>query len=323
MSEKPHTVAIGAFVIGALLIGITLVLFALGSGFGRDRETIVMVFDGSVKGLTVGAPLALRGVNIGQITNIELMLDSDSVELIMLVEAELHGDDIRRVGNGGDRDLTEELIARGLRAQLGLQSLLTGLLYIQLDFHPNTKVMLSKIESPYTQIPTIPTDLQELARKIEEMDLAKLAESIQATIEGVNRFVTSDEFQTLPANLNSSLLAVTELSTQLSQQVASVGPRLDLVLDGAAGTLAKADKELPKLSRLAERNLELLAEAITAFEVTMSDLNTMINPDSPTNYELNKALREVALASRAIRLMAKTLEEQPESLIRGKQEDKP
>jgi paraquat-inducible protein B len=320
MSEKPHTVAIGAFVIGALLIGVTLVLFALGSGFGRDRETIVMVFDGSVKGLTVGAPLALRGVNIGQVTNIELMLDSDTVELIMLVEAELRGDDIRRVGHN-DRDLTEELIARGLRAQLGLQSLLTGLLYIQLDFHPDTKVVLSKIESPYTQIPTIPTDMQQLAAKLEEMDLAKLADNIQATIEGLNSFVTSENFQTLPENLNTTLLAVTELSTQLRQQIASSGTRLNEVLDGAAGTLASADKELPKISGLAERNLELLAEAITAFEITMKDLDTMISPDSPTSYELNKALQEFAMASRAIRLLARTLEEQPESLIRGKQED--
>jgi paraquat-inducible protein B len=320
MSEKPHTVAIGAFVIGALLIGVTLVLFALGSGFGRDRETIVMVFDGSVKGLTVGAPLALRGVNIGQVTNIELMLDSDTVELIMLVEAELRGDDIRRVGHN-DRDLTEELIARGLRAQLGLQSLLTGLLYIQLDFHPDTKVVLGKIESPYTQIPTIPTDMQQLAAKLEEMDLAKLADNIQATIEGLNSFVTSENFQALPENLNTTLLAVTELSTQLRQQIASSGTRLNEVLDGAAVTLASADKELPKISGLAERNLELLAEAITAFEITMKDLDTMISPDSPTSYELNKALQEFAMASRAIRLLARTLEEQPESLIRGKQED--
>lgn len=320
MSEKPHTVAIGAFVIGALLIGITLVLFALGSGFGRQRDTIVMVFDGSVKGLTVGAPLALRGVNVGQVTNIELMLNSDSVELIMLVEAELREEDIRRVGNS-DRDLTEELIARGLRAQLRLQSLLTGLLYIQLDFHPNTKVVLSKIDSPYTQIPTIPTDMQLLVRKLEEMDLAKLADNVQAIIEGLNHFVTSEDFQALPANLNTSLLAVTDLSNQLRQQIDSSGDKLDRVLDGAAGTLASADRELPKISGLAQQNLELLAEAIAAFESTMEDLDAMISPDSATSYELSKALRELALASRAIRLLAKTLEEQPESLIRGKQED--
>ena len=63
MSEKPQTIAIGAFVIGACLIAITIVLFLLGSGFGK-KEKVVMVFDGSARGLNVGAPMALRGVQV-------------------------------------------------------------------------------------------------------------------------------------------------------------------------------------------------------------------------------------------------------------------
>ena len=98
MSEKPNTVAIGAFVIGALLIGITTIIFALGTGFGRESSKVVMVFEGSVKGLNVGAPVALRGVQIGQVTDVELVLNSDTIELIMLVEAEISGDNIRQGG---------------------------------------------------------------------------------------------------------------------------------------------------------------------------------------------------------------------------------
>ena len=70
MSEKPHTVAIGAFIVGALLIAISGLIFIGGSGFGSDRNKVFMVFDGSVKGLSVGAPVALRGVQIGQVTDI-------------------------------------------------------------------------------------------------------------------------------------------------------------------------------------------------------------------------------------------------------------
>ena len=60
MSEKPHTVAIGAFVIGALLIAVTTVIFMLGTGIGGERSKVVMVFEGSVKGLNVGAPVGDR-----------------------------------------------------------------------------------------------------------------------------------------------------------------------------------------------------------------------------------------------------------------------
>ena len=166
MSDKPHTVAIGAFVLGALLIGITFVIFALGSNFGQTRETVVMVFDGSVKGLNVGAPVALRGVQIGQVTRVELMLNGDSLDLIMLVEAQVSGENIKRLGSD-TKDVTDALIARGLRAQLKTQSLLTGLLYIQLDFHPDKPPVLADLKSEYTQIPTIPTEMDELISALE------------------------------------------------------------------------------------------------------------------------------------------------------------
>lgn len=320
MSEKPHAVAIGAFATGAIVIGITMVIFALGSGFGRDRDKVIMVFDGSVKGLSVGAPVALRGVQIGQVTEIELMMDADTVELIMLVEAELRNENIRRVGENAE-DLTEELIARGLRAQLNLQSLLTGLLYIQLDLHPDQRAILTDIESPYIQIPTIPTDLELLSRKVEEMDLAKLAGELQATIEGLTTFVTSKDFQALPASIYGTLESVTALTVQLREQVAISAPKLDRALDGAADTLANADTAIPKLSALAEQNMLRLDDAIASFDQAMTDLDGLVAPDSATTYQLNSALKELALAGKAMHLLARTLEEQPESLIRGRSGD--
>ena len=322
MSEKPHNVAIGAFVAGALLIAVTLVIFALGTGFGEQREKVIMVFDGSVKGLSIGAPVALRGVQIGQVTNIELMLDADTIELIMLVEAELTEKNIRRLGTNPD-DVTDELIARGLRAQLRTQSLLTGLLYIQLDFHPDNEAILADVESPHLQIPTVPTDLQVLASKLEEMDLAQLADDVQGTLKGLSAFITSDAFQAIPAGAQASLDSINTLSEQLRQQLASTGPKLDKVLDDAATTLTGANAELPRLADLVQKNLGLLNQAISGFEQTMQSVDSLVSPDSPTTYQLNKALQELTRASRAIQALATTLEQQPEALLKGKYEDTP
>lgn len=322
MSEKPHTVAIGGFVVGALLIAITIVIFALGSGFGQQRDKVIMVFEGSVKGLAVGAPVTLRGVEIGQVTAIELMLDANTIELIMLVEAELRGKNIRRLGDNPD-DVTDELISRGLRAQLNTQSLLTGLLYVQLDFHPEREAILVDIDSPYTQIPTIPTSLELLTRRIEDLDLAELASNLQATVEGLNAFVTNEGFQVLPDALNATLASVTALSDRLQMQLAASGPKLDGVLDSAADTLAGANEELPKISALTQKNLGVLNDAIAAFEQAMSNIDQFVAPGSATTYQLNKALRELAQASKAIQQLALTLSEQPESLLRGRSEDIP
>ena len=313
MSEKPHTVAIGAFIVGALLIALTTVLFVLGSGFG-DKEKIIMVFDGSVKGLNVGAPLALRGVGVGQVTKIELILDSDNVELIMLVEADFHSKNIRRHGSVSE-DLTEELIARGLRAQLNSQSLLTGLLYIQMDFHPGSDLNLADIDSPYFQFPTIPTDLERITRKLQDLDISKLTRDLEGVAKGLNTFVRSEEFQGMPASLKTTLDSLTGLSNQLQQQLATTGPKVDRILDGA-------NTELPRLSGMVARNLEVLNDATTTFEKTLADIDGLVAYDSATIYRLNQALEELTRAGRAMQLLAKTLEEQPESLIRGKSGDK-
>lgn len=320
MSEKPNTVAIGAFVVGALLIGVTTIIFALGTGFGRDSSKVVMVFEGSVKGLSVGASVALRGVQIGQVTDIELMLDSDTVELIMLVEADIHGENIRRSGSNAE-NLTEELISRGLRAQLNTQSLLTGLLYVQLDFHPDSELILATIDSPYLQIPTIPTELERLTRRLESIDFAKVAGDLESIATGMNNFISSDDFQGLPGQLKETLASVNALSTQLGGQLASSGPKLDALLDGATGTIDLANAEIPQLAKLVSSNLALLEDAIKAFEDSMRDFEGLVDYDSATIYELNRALRELGQAGRALQQLGQSLEEHPESLIRGRSGD--
>jgi paraquat-inducible protein B len=279
-----------------------------------------MVFDGSVKGLNVGAPLTLRGVQVGQVTGIELILNSDKASVIMMVEADLNAKNIRREGNV-NANLTEELIARGLRAQLNTQSLLTGLLYIELDFFPNSPLNLADIDSPYTQLPTIPTNLQRIAQKLEDIDVSKLSGDLENISNGINAFVSSEEFQGLPTNLTSTLDEMRDLSTRLKEQLASTGPKLDNVLDETATTVSKANTDLPKLVTLIEGNLKVLNGAITAFEQGMGQVEGLASPDSPTLYQLNSALQEVTRASRSLQSLANTLEQQPEALIRGKRGD--
>jgi len=320
MSEKPHTVAIGAFVLGALLIALSIALFLLGSGFGKN-EKVVMVFDGSVKGLNVGAPLALRGVTVGQVTDVEVLLDTNNVDFLMVVEADLMSDNIQFKGKESD-ELMEELLRRGLRAQLNTQSLLTGLLYIELDFHPGSELKLADIDSPHFQFPTVPTNLERIAKKLQDIDPSKLIDDLNNIAKDINSLVSSTEFQDLPASLTRTLDSMTSLSEQLQQQVASSGPKLDTVLDEAATTVASANTELPRLSTLVQNNLEVLDEAIVAFEQMMSSLDGLVSSDSETIYRLNKALQEVARSGKSVQSLAVTLENEPEALIKGKSGDK-
>ncbi len=319
MSEKTHNVGIGAFIVGALLIAIVTAIFVAGSGFGKG-DKIVMVFDGSVKGLNIGAPLALRGVKVGEVSDIDVILDADSLEILMLVEATFQEEAIRRIGSTTD-DVTEELIARGLRAQLNTQSLLTGLLYIQLDFHPDSPVNLANIDSPHFQFPTIPTDLERITMKLQELDFTKLVEQMETAIGAVTNFVSDEDLQAMPTSLRATLDSVTSLSNQLQEQLAASLPKVDRVLDGAAVTVETTNRELPAISDGVKKNLDALNDAIVAFDSAMSDIDGMVSPESPTSYRLNEALKELALAARAMQQLAKTLDEQPEALLRGRRGD--
>ena len=304
--ERAHSVAIGGFIVGALLIALATLLFVLGSGLGSDRSKVVMVFDSSVKGLSVGAPVTLRGVEIGQVTGINLLLDSNTAKLIMQVEAELSGESIQMTERPSVA-LIDDLIGRGLRAQLGLQSLLTGLLYIQLDFHPETPVDLLAIDTEYTQIPTIPTELERIVSQIEGLDIAQMAANLQSIAANVNAFVEQAPFQQLPADVGLTL--------------ATAGPGIDRVLNNSNTLVSEAAEALPRLTTLLEDNMTVLRNATARFESTMGEIDGLVSADSATAYRLNEALRELALAGRALQMLAKTLEEQPESLLRGKSEN--
>jgi paraquat-inducible protein B len=320
MSDKLNTVAIGAFMVGAVLIAISAVIFINGSGWGGDKSKYIMVFEGSVKGLTVGAPLALRGVQIGQVTDIRLTFNTDTIDFTMTVEAEIDGTSFETQGNA-EGYLGDEMIAQGLRAQLNSQSILTGLLYIQLDFHPNSPANIVDIDSPYSQIPTIPTDLQRITRELNSMDFGAIAQDIETIADSLALFVGTKEFQQLPVDLHTTLNSITELTKQLEAQLASSGPKLDSLLDETAGAVQTLNSKIPEISAAAIGALTVLNPAMAAFEQTMKEIDSLVSSDSATTYALNKALRQISLAARELQLLAKALEEHPEALIRGRSEE--
>jgi len=278
---------------------------------------VVMVFDGSVKGLSVGAPLALRGVKVGEVTDIDLVLDTDTASATMIVEANFNKNNIRQEGDP-DVNLTEELIKSGLRAQLNTQSLLTGLLYIELDFHPKTAAHLVKINSPYLQIPTIETDLERFTKTLQNIDFSKLNKQVENISSSIDSLVSSKDFQALPAGMNTTLTSLRELSTQLQGQLATSGPKLDILLDETSVTVNNVNKDLPQLSALVESNLAALNAAILTFQHGMTGIDALVSPDSAVLYQLNNALAEMTRAGRSLQSLASTLEEQPESVIIGK-----
>ena len=299
MSKSANTLAIGGFVAGAALILFSALFYLSGNVFNRDTETLLMVFDGSVKGLKVGAPVAFKGVQIGEVTEFGIIVDVDTYEVLTPVWVRIRSDRITNMSKGekvpdSDDDVGGQLIERGLRAQLQVQSLLTGLLFIQLDFHPNTEPRFSAedlarydIPSDVEVVPTIPTDLERLSRNLQEIDFKAIADHIEKTLSGLDHFINDPEFQAMPANIGDTLAAIEQLSRRLDGELEAMSPDLNALVANASGTMETLNSDMPELSANAKASLAELSKAPSPTSTTCCRRippPSMKSPKQPRNW---------------------------------------
>jgi paraquat-inducible protein B len=186
--SKANPAVIGGFVVGAIaLIVIGLLVFG-GTSWFAQRNTYIAYFPGSVQGLRVGAPVDFRGVTIGEVTDIEVMFDPEGITARIPVVMQFDSSRIHIVGmarTGSYEEQVERLIQAGFRAQLQSQSLLTGLLSVNLDFHEDAPVRLEGGDQPYPEIPTIPSGLEQLQESAGDV-----AMRLPAVIDRLNDVLT-------------------------------------------------------------------------------------------------------------------------------------
>jgi paraquat-inducible protein B len=301
VSRRASPVAIGSFVVGAVVLLVVGVM-AFGSGIlFRDTTTYVMFFGGDVSGLRVGAPITLRGVPLGKVTAIRASLERrfDRVESRIAVYAELGEGPIdidvetQQPGQAAGYRL---LIENGLRAQLQLQSFVTGQLFVQLDFHPDEPPIFVGGDPDVREIPTIPTPLERVTRsarrvleKLGELPLEEIVENLNLTLEGAGKLLNSEQTLGVVNDLGAAV-------SDLRSVVQHVGRRVDGVSD-----------ELEKTLAAARRALDEARGSLGAF-----------SEDSTLRYEVATLLEEATQAVRALRVLAETLERNPESLLSGK-----
>jgi paraquat-inducible protein B len=308
MGKKANPALIGAFVVGAIALAV-LGVVVLGSGqLFKDVSKFVMYFSGSVDGLATGAPVKFKGVQIGEVSEIRINLGEfrpSDVRIPVIVEVDndrLIAENV--VENPANPDRLKWLIDQGLRAQLQPQSLLTGLLFVQLDIHPDTRAEFFAPEGfKYPEIPTIPTVLEQAQSAVvkvlasfEKADIDGLMTSLRRAVDGVEQLVNSEPLKTaigkLPDtvdNLNASLENIRKLAANLDGKMGPLANTLDETADAATRALAQLDSAL-------------------------QGVQWIVQPDA----RLSVALHEVAEAARSIRLLADFLERNPGALLRGR-----
>ncbi|MDP2196616.1 MAG: MlaD family protein [Rhodocyclaceae bacterium] len=335
MSRKANPTLIGAFVLGAIaLVVIATLLLAGGNWFGEKRLH-VLYFEGASQGLQVGAPVMFLGVKVGTVKQIQLGLDNQDGQerhFVVPVTIEVLPHVVR--GRGGEnvdlRDHTtvRELVERGLRGRLRMQSLLTGQLYVDLDFHPDKPAHFVALDPGVSEIPTIRTAAQELSSKLEGFPMEKFLADVAAISGAISTLMTAEGTQELPRRLQATLRHLESLAQRLDAQSGPIlkEVRHDLAemrkaLEAAQTALARLEAAADRVATLADKGTEMagnMTQASNELAKAALAVRNLAEQDSPTVSNVNAALKEIARAADALRLLAETLERQPDAIYRGK-----
>ncbi len=313
MAKQANRMMIGVFVvIAVILMAASLVVFGSGKFF-KQTVKCVLYFDEPVKGLSVGAPVLFQGVQIGSVVSIVLEVDPAMSQVHIPIIIEYEPDRFHvRAGEALVRDPRKnvpKLIEKGLRAQLTMQSFITGQLAIELGFYPEAGIcyppaQVDKEYKDYIVIPTCKSTGEKLANALEKLDLESLRKKLESTLAGIDQFINNPDLTASIQALKDTLQDASKLVTRVDRQV-----------DPVADDLKKTVKDIGKLVRNADAKA---TELTTGLDKTMSAARGVISEDSPLMVELQNTLKEIATASRSLRQLADYLEQHPETLLRGK-----
>jgi paraquat-inducible protein B len=327
MSKQASKTLIGAFVLGALVLIVAGVV-VFGSGkFFRKVTKDVMFFEGSVKGLQIGAPVMFRGVQIGHVTNIVLEVNAKNLTAFIPVYTEIYPQKIVPIEDNPsfDQRYLQALIEKGLRAQLQLQSFVTGQLMVNLDFYPNTPIRLVGLEKNYHEIPTIPSSLEQLTKSLEELPLKEIADRLNKTLSGINRLVNSRDLQASIGSLNQLLKNSDALVKHLNTEVGPIASDIKGTSDAARATLEQLEKTLRfdegapgQIASSIEETLSAANDTLKETRKAVENINGIAVQNANLGYEIDRTLEQISELSRSMRVLADYLERHPEALLRGK-----
>ena len=339
MSKPVNPYTIGAFLVGSLTLLIAAILIFGGGQLFKKKTEFVIYFDGALNGLNVGAPVKLQGVQIGTVKEITLEVDFKSARLSKPVVIEIDpavlldpsGRPLQAAATLNERrQNAKRLIDAGIKAQLQTQSLLTGLLYVEVNFFRDKPVILTGLNyKGLPELPSVPSTedqlkntADEMLTKFRQLPIEDIAKDLAATLKEFRTIATSDE-------LKNNRAALTKTLNETEILVANLNRNMVPLLNNMNGTVTDTRVMVKDFTRDLRPVListeKALNNATTALETatgvlqeskhTLGSVDTLTAPDAPLWQSL-EALRDAAQSTKDL---TDYLERHPDSIIYGKE----
>jgi len=331
MRKKPRPALIGAFVLGAIAIAVVGVGVLASGVFLKETSPFVAYFEESVDGLDVGAPVKFNGIKIGEVTDIGIYVTEHPMNRFASVTFKIDLDYIRSLGITSDfRDprVVREQIDLGMRVRLELASIVTGVVFLELEFDDDEgPPVFVREKAPFPEIPTKKSALAELGQSATEViarlsavdapaigaQLITVLKTVDSTLSGVQLRETTDALLAAVADLREAIdRADVEQSRRKLQttldEFYDVGVLLNQRLEP---TLARVDSATRKLDH-----------TLSVLQTAAHDVGNVMRPNSDLIVSIEQAMEANRRAMESMRLLAETIERNPKVLLTGKPQNR-
>jgi len=299
---------VGAFVFGGLALTVAAILLFGGMHLFTRTVRIVGVFQGSVAGLNVGSPVTFRGVNIGKVLRMQVEVDVANHTGIIPVYMQLEPDKIAWTHGHFSKDVKgfQDAVSAGLRAQLRSDSLVTGQVSVDLDFYPDTAGLLTPLSGEARQIPTVPSDMQNLKDEIRDLDLRELSEKTRGALASLQRLVdtANDKIGPLADSVGSTLATARTALIAVQANSARTFDNIDKLAVEGRGQIATNGRDLDELLRTAHAT-------VTQADALLTSLNELTAERSPLRDDLEASVRDLAASAGSLRTFTREFERNP------------
>ena len=326
MSQKTHPRAVGAFVLGAIALLLAAIALLSSGNWFEPKSLFTVFFPGSVRGLNTGAPVTFRGVKIGEVKDVTAFLTGRDDRLIQIeVVIEIRTNVVeapegvpRPFAGGTSEQLAAGLIARGVRARMLSQSLLTGQKYIDLDFQPAEQARFSGIKRRYPELPTTPTAMEKLGdraetflEKLAELPLDQMLEDLRGALQSLREVLASPD---LAGAMAGAHRATRELQPTIVEARGAVTE--------ARGLIRELDVRVKSIGGDSETTLREMRETLELAQNTLEALERTLSGADEARVRAAGTFEELERAMKAIRNLLDYIQTHPEAMLQGKPQSK-
>jgi paraquat-inducible protein B len=323
--------AIGAFVLGGIVLGIGAIVFFGNFRLFQPTTMAAVVFQGSINGLALGAPVTFRGVRVGAVERIAIQYESTNRTAYIPVTVRLEPDRVRVTGKTREEaglDLSS-MVARGLRAELVTQSFVTGQSQIDLDFVPGSAAVFHPEITSLIEIPTRQSAFQKVAQQLQDLPIGELVGNANAML-GSTRSLADKLDQDLPPlvaslkatsdNASHTLDTATHTLDVATQAITDLQGKLSTTLASIETLATHADQQLGPRSADLHTLLVSANQTMTQAHDSLSELKGVLASRSETRATLDATLRDLSAAAASLRGFASDVEHNPQLLLTGRRQ---